>query len=221
MYLLVWKKNCWFNNNYFLFNIIKKRTISRLHVSKQGDAGHNHDHFMGWKIPQAFGDCIHGYEHVSVCWWSPKNHPNALQHVRSISNFLYRFEYLKSFLVCPDQTWKICKSSLLKVPTQELKNTRHKTSHCANRTLPSPTSHKKQLVKSYDIKYLLDYVEISQWRLVKLHDVWRLFIQRKVDKAMTENVDLKGNHSFFFSFVSSFSFVLAIERYRECAKDKY
>lgn len=25
----------------------------------------------------------------------------------------------------------------------------------------------------------------------------------------------------FFSFVSSFSFVLAIERYRECAKDKY
>lgn len=105
---------------------------------------------------------------------------------------------MKSFLVCPDQTWKICKSSLLKVPTQELKNTRHKTSHCANRTLPSPTSHKKQLVKSYDIKYLLDYVEISQWRLVKLHDVWRLFIQRKVDKAMTENVDLKGNHSFFF-----------------------
>lgn len=105
---------------------------------------------------------------------------------------------MKSFLVCPDQTWKICKSSLLKVPTQELKNTRHKTSHSANRTLPSPTSHKKQLVKSYDIKYLLDYVEISQWRLVKLHDVWRLFIQRKVDKAMTENVDLKGNHSFFF-----------------------
>lgn len=93
---------------------------------------------------------------------------------------------MKSFLVCPDQTWKIYKSSLLKVPTQELKNTRHKTSHCANRTLPSPTSHKKQLVKSYDIKYLLDYVEISQWRLVKLHDVWRLFIQRKVDKAMTE-----------------------------------
>lgn len=46
-------------------------------------------------------------------------------------------------------------------------------------------------------------------------------MQRKVDKAMTENVDLKGNHSFFFSFVSSFSFVLAIERYRECAKDKY
>lgn len=89
------KKNCWFNNNYFLFNIIKKRTISRLHVSKQGDAGHNHDHFMGWKIPQAFGDCIHGYEHVSVCWWSPKNHPNALQHVRSISNFLYRFEYFE------------------------------------------------------------------------------------------------------------------------------
>lgn len=128
---------------------------------------------------------------------------------------------MKSFLVCPDLTWKICKSSLLKVPTQELKNTRHKTSHCANRTLPSPTSHKKQLVKSYDIKYLLDYVEISQWRLVKLHDVWRLFIQRKVDKAMTENVDLEGNHSFFFSFVSSFSFVLAIERYRECAKDKY
>lgn len=93
---------------------------------------------------------------------------------------------MKSFLVCPDQTWKICKSSLLKVPTQQLKNARHKTSHCANRTLPSPTSHKKQLVKSYDIKYLLDYVEISQWRLVKLHDVWRLFIQRKVDKAMTE-----------------------------------
>lgn len=23
-------------------------------------------------------------------------------------------------------------------------------------------------------------------------------MQRKVDKAMTENVDLKGNHSFFF-----------------------
>lgn len=64
-------------DNFIMFNsdiyMIKQRkcSISIWHFSKLDDARCNH--FIGWKIQQAFSDCIYGYDHVffSACDQKP------------------------------------------------------------------------------------------------------------------------------------------------------